>query len=102
MESKLVGTVDGMGYLYCSSCRPPATAVADGCVPVHSDSGPHNVEPCEGCHRPVVLAAAEADVDRLVRRNAALSVFGSVSDSQQSELRAAYARRDCALVAVEA
>lgn len=94
MESKIVGTVDGMGYLYCAACRPARTAVSDGCVPVYSDAAPHNTEACEGCHKPLVLAGAEAEVQRLQARNARISVFGQCSSSEQAELRAAYALRD--------
>lgn len=62
----IVGTVDGLGYLYCTRCRPYlpmreyddagfAVLPASDRIPVYSDAAPHNGEACEGCGEPLTV-----------------------------------------------
>lgn len=55
-----IGYVSALGYLYCASCHPWETSAADW--PVHADSAPHNVERCDSCREPLMLAALAASM----------------------------------------
>lgn len=62
--SRIIGLVDNLGYLYCTSCKPEAlsmgvTHVYHYPVPVFDDSD-DGTDPCEMCHKPIGKAAYAA------------------------------------------
>lgn len=50
MIAETVGVIDRLGYLYCVGCAETLDVTGD---PVAGDVGPHNVEPCDRCGRPL-------------------------------------------------
>jgi hypothetical protein len=57
MSADVVGIVDSLGYLFCSSCADRLGYAGD---PVRGDTGPHNEEPCDECGQVLIIGAAPA------------------------------------------